>query len=547
MSAQSTPISTSAPTAQPVGRRVGDIDWRPLRYLNVYRSVLSGLFTVLALTGSAPRPVGQAGAELFTATVVLYFLFSIGCSFTIRRRWPSFPIQLMAQVFGDILAITVMMHASGGVNSGFGMLLVVAVAGGSLLTEGRIAFLFAALASIAVLAQQVYTFLYMAFPVTNYAQAGLLGVAFFATALLAFYSARKVRESEALAARREVDLANLAQLNEYIIQRMQAGIIALDTQGVIRLVNESARGLLGFSGDAGGRHANWVVPELTELLGQWRGDRSRSTYIFRPSGSGLEVMASFAPMGRDAEDGVLVFLDDASSTRQRAQQLKLASLGRLTASIAHEIRNPLAAIRHAGQLLTETPTLSSGDLRLTDIIEDNCQRMNAIVENVLMLSRRREAVIENFTIAPWLERFVMDFCRETGLSREQIRATVTPKDLMIRMDLTQLHQVLRNLCENGVRHGGLEPLLEINVGLIEETDRPFLEVIDSGTGIDGEVAEQLFEPFFTTVAEGTGLGLYIARELCEINRASLNLISREGQGAHFRIIFSDPRRQGALS
>jgi len=286
---------------------------------------------------------------------------------------------------------------------------------------------------------------------------------------------------------------------------------------------------------------------LTELLAQWRGDRGRSTFIFRPSGSDLEVLASFAPMGRDAAHAVTVFLDDAASTRQRAQQLKLASLGRLTASIAHEIRNPLSAIRHAGQLLTETPTLSSGDLRLTGIIEDNCQRMNAIVENVLMLSRRREAVIENFTLAPWLERFVMDFCRETGLPQDQIQATVTPADLVIRMDSTQLHQVLRNLCENGVRHGGPEPLLKIKVGLIEDTGRPFMEVIDSGTGIDEEVAEQLFEPFFTTVAEGTGLGLYIARELCEINRASLSLLRHEGQGTHFRIIFSDPRRQGALS
>lgn len=520
--------------------------WKPLHYFNLYRALVAGLFTVLSSLGIAPGSLGLFNPELFQASALLYFLFSIASAFTIRHRQPAFDVQVVIQVFADITAITVMMHASGGVVSGFGMLLIVAVAGGSILAPGRIAVLFAAVASLAVLAQQTYAYMETYAPGPSYPHAGILGVAFFATATLAFVSATRIRESEALAAKRGIDLANLAQLSEHIIQRMQSGILAVDAEGKVRLINESARRLLGVSGQVTNRHLGSVLPDLTELHERWRSERAGSTYLFRSRDVQLEVMVSFAGLGRDAGEGVLMFLEDSSAMTQRAQQLKLASLGRLTASIAHEIRNPLAAISHAGQLLTESSGLSEADRRLTGIIQDNSHRMNTVIENVLRLSRRKPAAPETFRVKEWLTDFVDDYVSTTSVARDRLQPRVDVADLRVRVDPSQLRQVVWNLCDNGFRHSGSDGVIELRAGIRPESGRPYLEVLDSGRGIAAESAEHIFEPFFTTEPDGTGLGLYIARELCEGNQASLSHIPGE-QGCRFRITFSDPRRKGVAA
>jgi len=530
-----------------------DDPWRPLRYFNLYRALLSGLIIALAFFGVAPRHFGFTDPGLFWTTAVLYFAFSVLASLAIRFRWGSFRAQVVVQVCADIVAITLMMHASGGVASGFGMLLVVAIAGGSLLTEGRIAILFAALASLAVLAEQIYAWRYPSFIGSSYTQAGMLGITFFATAFLGYTLARRVRASEALAAKRGIDLANLASLNEHIIQRMQSGVLVLDEQDHIRLVNGSARQLLGVTDEVAGRALAEVAPELVELEARWRGD-GQTSQLFRPGRGAVDVFASFARLGRDGSHGALVFLEDASAMRSRAQQLKLASLGRLTASIAHEIRNPLGAISHAGQLLAESPSLGRAEQRLLQIVEANCRRMNAIVENILQLSRRKAAVRETMELAPWLEGFAADFAAQAGIDPRRIEVRVGRANLRVRVDASQLHQVAANLCENALRHGGPDVRIRLQAEESVETGRPYLEIVDDGPGIDQATAEHLFEPFFTTEPEGTGLGLYIARELCEINQASLDLVPGEpasggagdGRGCCFRITFSDPRRQGAM-
>jgi len=536
------PVSGSARDG-PAGAESVHANWTPLRYFNLYRATLSGLIITLGFFGIAPRYFGQADSELFWITAIAYFLFSFVCALAIQMRWMGFQLQVVLQITGDIACITLMMHASGGVASGFGMLLVVAIAGASLLTEGRIAVLFAALASLAVLSQQIYAWLYQSFPATSYSQAGMLGITFFATAYLAHALAKRVRASEALALKRGIDAANLAQLNEHIIQRMQSGVLVLDEQACIRFMNESAKQLLGFSGDASGKHLRTIAPELTGLDSIWRHDTQPAPRLFLPSKGPAEVLASFAQLGQGGAHGALVYLEDASATRQRAQQLKLASLGRLTASIAHEIRNPLGAISHAGQLLEEAPALPRSDRRLTQIIQENCTRMNAIVENILQLSRRKEAVRERIDLRGWLEQFTTELRSVKGLRAGQIALLLGEAALDVRIDPSQLHQVLWNLCENGIRHAGAEPRLTIRADVSAYSGRTYLEVMDNGPGIAEDIADNLFEPFFTTQPDGTGLGLYIARELCEINQASLSLRSTGSPGGCFRITFSDLRRQ----
>lgn len=520
--------------------------WRALRYFNLYRLTLSGLFIVLLWTENLPPPLGIFDRGLFATVVVVYFLGTVLAQVSVEYHLVRYTAQVHAQVLLDIVAITLMMYASGGVSSGFGMLLAVSIAGAGMLSAGRTAILFAALAALAVLAEEAYSWMFFYLPVANYTHAGLLGATFFATAFLSHVLGRRVRESEALAAQRSADLANLARLNEHIVQRMQSGILVLDEDLKVRLANESALRLTGNTGGLAGRRLDQADGVLAAAVRDWMDAREPSTRLLHPARGEVDVLASFTGLGREPRGGCLVFLEDASMVRQRAQQLKLASLGRLTASIAHEIRNPLGAISHAGQLLTESPALGGEDRRLTQIITEQARRMNAIIENVMRISRRGSAVPESLQLKPWLESFVEELRATRELPPESVTIEVEPEDLRIRMDASQLYQVLWNLCENALRYSRGRPLLELRAGIRAESERPYLEVRDHGPGMSAEVAEHIFEPFFTTDSAGTGLGLYIARELCEANQASLSLATHGAAGCCFRISFAHPARQQAV-
>jgi len=229
--------------------------------------------------------------------------------------------------------------------------------------------------------------------------------------------------------------------------------------------------------------------------------------------------------------------------QQQAQQLKLAALGRLSASIAHEIRNPLGAISHAAQLLRESEELSRGDRRLSEIIRDHCKRMNGVVENVLETSRRRPPSPVRLNLSSHLADFAGAF-RDSN-EDAQICVRIEPHDTEVRMDKGHLDQVLTNLVGNAVRHSrehAGRPLVHLAGGIDARTERPYLNVIDEGPGVPDDMVDHLFEPFFTTAKSGTGLGLYISRELCEANQARLTYHRHEGGGACFRITFSHPDR-----
>jgi two-component system sensor histidine kinase PilS (NtrC family) len=516
--------------------------WKPLSLLNAYRLLLAGLFCAVAVIGIDLPPLGERSHHLFLAVSLAYFGFALFSALTIRWR-KQFHFQLRLQILADIVAITALMYLSGGVSSGLGTLLIAALAGGGMLMSGRMACLYAAITALSVLGEEAYIMVKHVPPGPNFTHAGLLGATFFATAILAYLLARRARESEALAAQRGIDLANMQQLTEYVIQRMQTGVIVVDPQQRVRLINESAWRLLGDAGHPASQRLADLSPTLAAYLVLWQENPDREIHAFHTDPASPELLPRFARLGNA---GTLIFIEDTAATAQQAQQMKLASLGRFTASIAHEIRNPLAAISHAGQLLAESPRLAEGDSRLTDIIQQHSQRMNAIVENILQLSRRQRAHPEEFELKPWLQDFVATFCTTEGVDPGYITLDIAPPDTHVRIDPSQLHQVMWNLCHNGLRYSVEQtgtPRLKLRGGVSGESANPFLEVIDFGPGVSHEALDHLFEPFFTTEPKGTGLGLYISRELCESNQARLNYMAASGGGGCFRIVFADPRRK----
>ena len=279
-------------------------------------------------------------------------------------------------------------------------------------------------------------------------------------------------------------------------------------------------------------------------LQQWLDNPTLRPQSLQAVAEGPVLQPSFVSLQRGEQRDTLIFLDDISQIAQQAQQLKLASLGRLTAGIAHEIRNPLGAISHAAQLLQESDELTGPDQRLAQIIQDQSRRMNLVIENVLQLSRRRQAEPQLLDLKYWLHRFASEFRNASGPG-QTLHIETNSGTIQTRMDPHQLTQVLTNLVQNGLRYSSQKNKVgQVWLKLFRdpESDLPVLEVMDDGAGVPAEQVQHIFEPFYTTENKGTGLGLYISRELCESNQARLDYRPRETGGSCFRITFAHPRK-----
>lgn len=521
--------------------------WKALTYYNLYRFLIAFLFVALYWIGQLPEPLGKYNQNIFAITSHVFLLVSLSAQFLIRLRKPSFVYQVTGQILVDILLISAFIYSSAGLNSGFGMLMVIAIAGGSILIPGRIGFFFAAVATLTVLGHEVYFQLAIDSSFPNYIHAGFLGATYFVTAFIGHALARKVEVSEALAEERAVDLANLSKLNEHIVQRLQSGIIVLDDKLNVRLANESASSLLGVKINYGIHALDKTYPDLIAPVRAWEEGTGASTFVIKTGTTAVEVQASLVRLSMENKSETLIFLDDVSKMRQQAQQLKLASLGRLTASIAHEVRNPLGAISHAAQLLNESEILVEEDKRLTAIITEQSVRVNNIIENVLKISRRERSVPAVIDLIDWLKNYIMELKTKLSLEDKDINLSSAGSGIYANMDPDQLYQIMWNLCENGIRYSRHSPLLDIRCKMNHDSGRPYIEIIDSGSGIDRNILDRLFEPFTTTETKGTGLGLFVARELCEANQASLHLYSNTENGCIFRIIFSRPDRRQVIT
>ncbi len=521
------------------------LTWRVLSLLNLYRALVPGLLVSLYfLAGS--RSLVVDSPRVFLGAAVGYFLFAVLSVLLVRRRLGGVQYHSMAQAAVDLCVLTLLLQICGGVGSGLGLLYLVPVGGLSFVLRVRSALFLAALATISVLFVTIGQEVGGHTDIGAYTSAGLLGAMLFTVATAASLIARRMRESEALVRQKDVDLANLAELSQYILQHLRESLLVVDAADNIRLINASAADILGNTRAVPDALLGEVSPRLLYSLSTWRrsGGHERNAASFVAADGGRVIQPYFAPLGEGPPGPTLIFLEDTTLMAERVQQSKLAALGRLSASIAHEIRNPVGAMSHAGQLLAESPAIGPNERRLTEIIRSNSDRVSAIINNVLQLSRREATNPQRLLLVDWLDDFVREFSQTMQIPKARIRLQGEVSQLVVRFDPGQLHQVIWNLCDNSLKYGSAHEAspIEVRYGRLSPNNRPYLEVADRGAGIDEKVVERIFEPFFTGGKGGTGLGLYIARELCQLNRSVLLYEPRDGGGSVFRIVFSDPQR-----
>jgi two-component system sensor histidine kinase PilS (NtrC family) len=544
---KSTGASTAAAAEPPyraASRAAGDgfypSHWRSLDYFNLTRLSVAAVLALLALLFADTGLLGRVAAGQFRVTALIYLILAAFFVLSIRARWPAFTAQLTAHILTDIVMVSALMSAAGGVRSGLGLVLMVSLASAGLAGRMRLVLLYAALASIAVLTHGLAGVVAGSADVDAVFQAGLLALGYFATGALAHALTQRALTGERLAEARAREAAALARVNQIVIDDMPDGMLVVDAAGRVRHCNARALALTGQTGSAAtpGCTLEDLDPGLAHAYRQWRGGHGARRVALAERGDRAPLEARLLPVegtngdvrvngddrangdGGARAEGAVIVLEDMSRAEARAREIKLAALGRLTANIAHEIRNPLSAISHAAQLLAEEPEPDPTRARLLAIIGDNTRRLDRMVGDVLELNRRDRVRPELLRLDEYLMGFVGEFAQASDLPAHAVGVQAVP--LTLCFDRGHLHQVLWNLLRNAWRHGTQAPG-SVRVTARDVDGQTELRVEDDGPGVADEVRAHLFEPFFTTDSRGAGLGLYIARELAQANGASLML------------------------
>ncbi len=505
--------------------------WRSLLSYNVYR--VFSLFLMVGLWLSNHKAYGNFPLLWIT---IFYSLFS-GLAFVAWHfKQPRFPTQVLISGVIDIVILSLYVTFLNQLESGLGVLINVNVAILSLLVPGRLAIFFAATASSILLIISGIEYLYRVVPDTGiFFYSGVHGVGLFATAIVAWFLAKRLQSTELLARQRGSQLADMQKINQYIVEKLKAGVLYVNQDGTIEVINTSAREIFNYHVQKKPLYLHELSPQLavnfSHYLDEFKDKKNPYTVILKSQ----SLRVQYIPTTESNTPSYLIILEDIHFITQQAQQLKLASLGRFTASVAHELRNPLGAISHAVQLMGNNG-LNTEDMRLQRLIEKHCNRMNEVIKNVLQLSRREKAKPVQFDIFEFLEDFVDDY--RLYQQSQFIINQPTSSSTHIYFDRSQLEQILIVLCDNAVRHNrDVTDSITITFQVEEGDDNISLKVIDNGKGVQEAHQSQLFEPFFSTDRTGHGMGLYIARELAEINDAQLRYDSSISNGCCFRIDF----------
>lgn len=528
-------------------------DWRALRFLNLYRMVLGGALVTLLLLPVEKLSFVNHQSALFSMTALVYLLLSIGFSFGIGSRDVSRQVPFVFQMLIDLAVLSLLDFASGASPSVFATLTLVPVTFAGFWQPGRWTQLYALLAIIGVLmaSMSAREWVDESFPL---ADLGVLALAHLTIALVSGLAGRSVADTRLQMGQKELDLESLTQLNALIVQRMDEGVLVVDSDDVVRLINPSAADLFGIRPEnALHRPLAELSRPLDDLLKDWRkGHTLQSERI-------LPLRLQLTATGRGRDQRALLMLENMEQQDSRLQREKLAALGRLTASLAHEIRNPLAAISHATQLLAESPSLSDQDQPLISIQLGQVRRLNRLIQDVLTLSRRKTPQWEDLELNSWLEALREEWRLSWPDLYRCLRLSIEDSMIQVRADPDHLRQLLTLLLDNSLRHGVPEKgktIIRLSLYREDPNATPCIEIMDNGPGITDDKLGMIYEPFYSTRHEGTGLGLYIAKELCEANYCELKYSggvgysgtqTRNAKGGCFRITFPMERPVKSVS
>ncbi|MDQ2962668.1 MAG: ATP-binding protein [Pseudomonadota bacterium] len=509
---------------------------RILWIVGLYRSVCGALLLGAALFVDL-RALSIVAPNAFVTAAGLYFLYGLLTLWFVQRDAPLLPLPplLLSLLVGDLFCLGLLITSGGATGGPLSILLFPQLAASGWLMRTDVAFFHAALASSALLAVDGWRVLEGAIPGTQLFQTGLVGFGYFATVGVALALGRYAKASEELAAQRGIDVANLEQVNRLIIQDMQDGVLVVDLNGVVRGHNAQVTRLLGgFGRMRGGMRLAEFSLTLHDYWRRWQEDFAEVLPPFKVDATQRLLRVRLVRIGAGLNGGTLIYLEDLGRAQSDAQQMKLAAMGRLTASIAHEVRNPLSAINQAAQLLEEDGVVAPAGARLLSMIRNNAKRIDRIVGEVLQLNRRDRQQPEVVPMMEFITSLVDEIVQAESIPPRGVIIQI-PADLLVIFDRGHLNQIMWNLVRNAWQHCQKK---DGSIRIVGRSgymgDAIILELDDDGPGIPAELRGQIFEPFFTTRPGGTGLGLYIARELADSNGAALELLPK-APGAHFRM------------
>ncbi len=507
--------------------------WRALFYLNIYRMLLSVFLITVSMATIHVGSLGSRHPDIFTYTSFSYAFLSLFFIYFVHRGWPRYIIQCRLQILTDIVIIIILYYASGGRGAGLEILLFISISASGILLGGRGALTAASVATIFLILEHFYVIATNQRPMGGFTTLGFIGGGLFVTAFVIYYLSLLLRKTEVEVAQQNIDIQKLSHINKLIVEQLHSGVVVVDPSLQVLLINNSGRDLLDIPDKLQlpqplERLLNKTGLEVNDLKDM---DERKESMLNLPSGK--KLFARYKPLGNSYENGYIILFDDYSQMETEQRNEKFISMGRLSASIAHEIRNPLGAISHAGQLLAESPTLLKNDSRLVEIIENQSNRIDQIVKTVLELGQGNAQNLQEIPIFVWMEKLIGSFINEKGLPRSSINLS-GDRTITACGDPEQLQHVILNLLSNSLNYADTtkNPFIAVKIELDESMCKTSVSITDNGPGIAENIQDRIFEPFFTTSATGNGLGLYIARNICLGNNGQLDYInSKNGHGA----------------
>lgn len=510
-----------------------------------YRLVMSILLTVLFLSGLGDQFLGVQSPLAFTYTGYTYiFVCSLSAIMHAIGRLRACGSHIIWVLTIDFIALTQMIFTSNSIIGGLGYLLLIPMAIGGTFLRGRTSVALAAFTSLLIIFNSLLNSLNSSNSDEYLLAAGLTGTVLFVTAIVFRLLSKKLEYSEEQIEKQVQKAKYLEGISQKIIEKIQSGIMVIDHEHRILLINDAAKNLTE-------SHPYLKKPhdkkEIREALLSWKSRPSIPKDITITNHHNEKITINFTPLPGSDINAVMLLIEDEKKVQQQAQQIKLASLGRLTSSIAHEIRNPLGAISHASQLLDESESIQPSDQELLRMIQVNSQRIDQTISNILQFSRRRQSSPTMINLCDWLTQFTESYQSST---QSKVITRFDKDHIYGRVDPNHLQQIITNLVDNGLTHSGKvdgENIVYLSAHIDTQSSLPFIDICDEGEGISKAHLKNIFEPFFTTKTQGSGLGLYLCKELCEANRIDIAYLQKtDTQKSCFRLRFNHQEKNQSL-